>query len=128
VVEQLGGMVPAIQLRALLIIDDSEPLPPSQLAMALGISPSGASRLCDHMAAAGLLRKLTVARPPEITLAVTEAGQRLVGWIREQRRAVLAHELESMSADGRQALARGLSELADHQVMPPHNAGPGTRT
>ena len=112
-VEELGGTVPASQLRALLIIDDSGVLPPRRLAAALGISPSGVGRLCDRMAAAGLLRREQAAGTRrEITLAATAAGQRLAGWIRGRRRAVLAHELGSMSADGRQALARGLSELA----------------
>jgi DNA-binding MarR family transcriptional regulator len=112
-IEQLGGAVPATQLRALLIIDDSGPLLPGQLASALGTSVSGASRLSDRMTAAGLLgSELAVGSPLEIRLAITEAGQRLASWIRERRRAVLTHELESMSADGHQALARGLSELA----------------
>jgi DNA-binding MarR family transcriptional regulator len=127
---QLGGTVPASQLRALLIMDDAGPLPPGQLAVALGISPSGAGRLSDRMAAGGLLRELAAAgSAPGITLVITEAGQKLAGWIREQRRAVLAHGLESMSADGRQALARGLRELAGHQVRPPRDATPpGTHT
>jgi DNA-binding MarR family transcriptional regulator len=124
-VDELGGTVPASQLRALLIIDDSGVLPPSRLAAALGISPSGAGRLCDRMAAAGLLRREQAAGTRrEITLAATAAGQRLAGWIRGRRRAVLAHELGSMSADGRQALARGLSELAVRQVMPRRDATP----
>jgi len=114
-VEQLGGAVPATQLRALLIIDDSGPLLPGQLAMALGTSVSGASRLSDRMTAAGLLGS---------GLAITETGQRLASWIRERRRAVLIHELKSMSADGHQALACGLSELAGHQLMPPRDDTP----
>jgi DNA-binding MarR family transcriptional regulator len=124
-IEQLGGTVPATQLRALLIIDDSGPLRPGQLAMALGTSLSGASRLSDRMTAAGLLGpELAAGSPLEITLAITEAGQRLASWIRDRRRAVLTHELESMSADGHQALARGLSELVGHQAMPPRDATP----
>jgi DNA-binding MarR family transcriptional regulator len=112
--DELSGTVPASQLRALLIIDDSGVLPPSRLAAALGMSQSGVGRLCDRMAAAGLLRRseLAAGTRREITLAATAAGQRLAGWIRGRRRAVLARELGSMSAAGRQALARGLGELA----------------
>lgn len=124
-VDELGGTVPASQLRALLIIDDSGVLPPSRLAAALGISQSGASRLCDRMAAAGLLRsELAAGTRREITLAATAAGHRLAGWIRGRRRAVIARELGAMSAAGRQALARGLSELAVRQVMPLRDAAP----
>jgi DNA-binding MarR family transcriptional regulator len=118
-IEELGGTVPANQLRALLIINDSGALPPGRLAAALGISPPGASRLSDRMVAAGLLRcELAAGTRPEITLAATTAGQRLAGWIGGRRRAVLSRELGSMSADGRRALARGLGELAVRQVRP----------
>jgi DNA-binding MarR family transcriptional regulator len=118
-VEEIGGTVPAGQLRALLIIDDSGVLPPGRLAAAMGISLSGASRLYDRMAAAGLLRcEPAAGTRPEVTLAPTIAGQRLAGWIRGRRRAVLAHALGSMSADGRQALVRGLGELAARQGTP----------
>ena len=65
-----------------------------------------------------------VAAISQSATAVTETGQRLVGWIRERRRAVLAHELESVTADGRQALAPSLSELAGHPVMPPRDGKP----
>jgi DNA-binding MarR family transcriptional regulator len=110
---ELGGTVPACELRALLIIDDSGALPPGRLAAALGISPSGANRLGNHMAAAGLLKwESAPGARLGVALAVTGAGRRLAEWIRERRRAVLARELRCMSADGRQALARGLSELA----------------
>jgi MarR family len=75
-IEQLGGAVPATHLRALLIIDDSGPLLPGQLALALGTSVSGASRLSDRMTAAGLLgSELAVGSPLEIRLAITKAGQ-----------------------------------------------------
>jgi DNA-binding MarR family transcriptional regulator len=101
-VEEIGGTVP-----------------PGRLAAAMGISLSGASRLYDRMAAAGLLRcEPAAGTRPEVTLAPTIAGQRLAGWIRGRRRAVLAHALGSMSADGRQALVRGLGELAARQGTP----------
>jgi DNA-binding MarR family transcriptional regulator len=121
-IEELGAVVPVNQLRALLIIDDSEALSPSRLAAALGMAMPGVGRLCDRMAASGLLRlKQAAGTGREITLATTGTGQRLAGWIRERRRAVLAHELGSMSADGRRALARGLSELG--RLWPYPDAG-----
>ena len=109
---ELGTSVPVNQLRALLIIDDSGALSPSRLAALLGMAMPAVSSLCDRMAASGLLRlKLAAETRREITLATTAAGQRLAVWIRGRRRALLAHELGSMSADGRRALARGLGEL-----------------
>ena len=129
-IEELGGTVPASQLRALLIIDESGILPPGRLASRLGLSPSDASGLGDRMAVAGLLRwELAAVTGLEMTLAATAAGHRLAGWIRERRRAVVAHELGPMSPDGRHALVRGLSELAGHQVVPPRDAtSPETHT
>jgi hypothetical protein len=58
-VEELGGAVPAVQLRALLVVDREERLSVGRPARALGASPSATRRLCDRMAAAGL-----VARDP----------------------------------------------------------------
>jgi DNA-binding MarR family transcriptional regulator len=119
---ELGISIPDTQLRALLIIDDSGALSPSRLAAALGMTMPGVSRLCDRMAASGLLtRKLAADTRREITLATTAAGQRLAVWIRGRRRAVLARELRSMSADGRRALARGLGELG--RLRPNPDAG-----
>ncbi len=112
VLEGLGGAVPAGQLRALLVIDASGDLPVARLAEALGVSGSGASRLCDGLEAAGLVAwDLAGSSDQAFVLAVTEAGQRLAGWVREQRHGDLARGLESMSAEGRQALGRGLREL-----------------
>ena len=82
------------------------------LARLLGASPSATSRLCDRLASAGLLARLpAVASRREILLQLTESGQRLAAWIREQRRAALLRVLEEISPDGRADLARGLSEV-----------------
>ena len=86
----------------------------NQLARALGTSPSAASRLCQRMGEAGLLTEEPDGDGRRETMMLVSAdGRRLAGWIRGQRRALLAQGLDSMSPDGRQALAHGLSELAD---------------
>jgi DNA-binding MarR family transcriptional regulator len=65
------------------------------------------------MAAAGLLNRETAAASRrEITLRLTESGQRLANWVRDQHRAGLARTLASMSPEGRADLLRGLTELA----------------
>ncbi len=43
-------------------------------------------------------------------LVVTEAGRRLAGWVRHQRRAVLDDVLQTMSPGGREAPTHGLIE------------------
>jgi DNA-binding MarR family transcriptional regulator len=52
-----------------------------------------------------------VASRREILLQLTESGQRLAAWIREQRRAALLRVLEEISPDGRADLTLGLSEV-----------------
>ena len=111
-IEELGAMIPPAQVRALLIIEASGDLNVTGLARLLGASPSATSRLCDRLASAGLLDRLpAVASRREILLQLTESGQRLAAWIREQRRAALLRVLEEISPDGRADLTLGLSEV-----------------
>ena len=111
-IEELGAMIPPAQVRALLIIEATDDLNVTGLARLLGASPSATSRLCDRLAAAGLLVRLpALASRREILLQLTESGQRLAAWIRGQRRAALIRVLEEISPDGRADLARGLSEV-----------------
>jgi DNA-binding MarR family transcriptional regulator len=112
-VEGIGSSVPSVQLRALLIIDGAGALNLNQLARGLGASASASSRLCDRMAAAGLLsRERAAGSRREIVLVLTESGRRLAGWVREQRRGALDDLLAAMGAEGREALMRGLRELS----------------
>jgi DNA-binding MarR family transcriptional regulator len=111
-IEELGAMVPPAQVRTLLIIAATGDLNVTGLARLLGASPSATSRLCDRLASAGLLDRLpAVASRREILLQLTESGQRLAAWIREQRGAALLRVLEEISPDGRADLTRGLSEV-----------------
>ena len=111
-IEELGAMVPPAQVRALLIIEATDDLNVTGLARLLGTSPSATSRLCDRLAAAGLLARLPAAASRrEILLQLTGSGQRLAVWVREQRRQALIQVLEQISPDGRADLVRGLSEL-----------------
>jgi DNA-binding MarR family transcriptional regulator len=116
-VEQLGSDVPSAQMRALLTIDQAGSLNLSRLAGALGTSASAASRLVDRMQAVGLLtRDRAAASRREIVLLPTESGRYLAEQVRSLRRAAVREVMETMSPGGREALARGLGELA---------AGPG---
>jgi DNA-binding MarR family transcriptional regulator len=112
-IEEIGPVVPPAQLRALLIVGRSGSLNLNRLARALDSSASATSRLIDRMQAAGLLtRDRAAVSRREIILLPTESGRRLAEWVRKQHRAALAQVLDSMSQDGRQALERGLGELA----------------
>ena len=111
-IEELGAMIPPGQVRALLIIEATDDLNVTGLARLLGASPSATSRLCDRLAAAGLLDRLPAAASRrEILLQLTDSGQRLAAWIRQQRGAALLQVLAEISPDGRADLARGLIEV-----------------
>jgi len=111
-IEELGAMLPPVQVRALLIVDTRDSLNVTGLARMLGSSPSATSRLCDRLVAAGLLARVPAAASRrEILLQLTDSGQRLAVWIRDERRTALARVLETISPAGRADLARGLSEL-----------------
>jgi DNA-binding MarR family transcriptional regulator len=112
-VEELGSSVPPAQLRALLVIDHAGSMNLSRLAGALGASASAASRLCDRMQAADLLRRdRAAASRREIVLVPTESGRRLARWVAGQRRVALAEVLRSLSDDSQEALVAALGELA----------------
>jgi DNA-binding MarR family transcriptional regulator len=112
-VEKIGSSVPPAQLRALLIIDRAGSLNLNRLATQVGASASATSRLCDRMEVAGLLtRDRAEESRREIVLLLTESGRRLAGWVRDQRRAALADMLQAMTPEGRDALLRGLGEVA----------------
>ena len=112
-VEEVGSTVPPVQLRALLVIEGAGSLNLNRLARLLGASPSAASRLCDRMQAAGLVsRDRAILSRREIVLVPTESGRRLAEWVRGRRQAALEGLLNSMSPEGRQELARGLTELS----------------
>jgi DNA-binding MarR family transcriptional regulator len=65
------------------------------------------------MQAHGLLtRGRAPASRREIVLLPTESGRMLAEWVRSRRRAALRDVMQTMSPDGRAALAQGLRELA----------------
>ena len=112
-VEEVGSTVPPVQLRALLVIEGAGSLNLNRLARLLGASASAASRLCDRMQAAGLVsRDRAVVSRREIVLVPTESGRRLAEWVRGRRQAALDGLLDTMSQEGREALANGLMELS----------------
>ncbi len=111
--EELVSGVSPDPLRVLLIIDSAGNVSLDRLADALGASTSATSRMCEGMEATGLLRRRRGAPGSGVALIfLTASGRRLMARIREQRRAVLDHVLQSLTPTGRESLARGLSELA----------------
>jgi DNA-binding MarR family transcriptional regulator len=113
-VDELGGAVPGVQLRALLVFDVAGgSLELRRLAAELTASVSATSGVCDRMQEAGLLTvgDATSSRAgPRCTL--TGSGRRLARWIRDRQRVALSDLVNSMGPQARDALVYGLGELA----------------
>ena len=102
--------VPPTQLRVLTIVAGNEQTNMTGLAEALEVVLSSASRLCDRLEAAGLLRRVPDPRDRrEVRLTLTAAAHRLLEDVREHRRAALAQVLEQMTPSSRQELVRALA-------------------
>lgn len=112
-VDELGGAVPGVQLRALLVFHDAGgSLNLRPLAAELTASVSATSGVCDRMQQAGLLtvQDDTSGAGPRCTL--TGSGRRLARWIKDRQRAALRDLVNSMGPQARDALVYGLGELA----------------
>jgi DNA-binding MarR family transcriptional regulator len=106
--------VPPAQLRVLSIISGNRHTNMSRLAEALDVVPSSASRLCDRLEAAGLLRRVPDPRDRrEVRLMLTPTARRLLDQIRERRRAALAQVLDRMPRATREELLRSLKSFAE---------------
>ena len=113
-VDELGGAVPGVQLRALLVFDEAGgSLDLRRLAAELTASVSATSGVCDRMEEAGLLTVGDAASSRAGSrCTLTGSGRRLARWIRDRQRAALSDLVNSMGPQARDALVYGLGELA----------------
>ena len=111
-----SGQAPHVsvsQLRALVVLRDSTAMNVTTLAEALGALPSSASRLCDRLAAAGLVERVTRSGDRrEVTVQLTRDGLDVLALVEERRRADLHETLGGMTVRGRAQLLAGLAELS----------------
>ena len=113
-VNKLGGAVPGVQLRALLVFHDAGgSLDTRQLAVELTTSVTAAGKVCDRMQQAGLVTVDDIATSRGTPCCVlTDSGVRLARWIKDRQRIALSKLVYSMRPDARNALIHGLTELA----------------
>ncbi|WP_353946089.1 MarR family transcriptional regulator [Streptomyces sp. HUAS MG91] len=103
----------ALQLHALHAVRTAPGLTLGALAGAVGTAPSAASRLCDRLEAAGMIR-----REPQptnrrtIRLALTRRGQDALDAVSARRELLLREVLDLMSSDTRGQLLSGLTAFA----------------
>lgn len=112
------------QYRTLVVLATRGPTSLGGLAEQLAIHPSTATRQCDRLVAAKLIRR-TESQPDRraITLAVTPAGQEVVDQVTERRRDAIAGILAGMTTTQQQHLVSALRAFASAAgEVPPEQA------
>jgi DNA-binding MarR family transcriptional regulator len=105
--------VSAAQLRVLGVVRQSGTINLTQLAEALHTAPSSASRLCDRLEAADLLRRTIDGRDRrEVWLVLTPTAGHLLDNLAEARQTMIAAVLRGMPVDQRAALVEGLQAFS----------------
>jgi len=93
----------------------SDPLSVSALGEAIGVDQPRASRLVQQGVQRGLVQREADPEDARRTrIALTDAGRKIAGGMRGERREVLSKALESFTDDEKSELARLLSKLADN--------------
>jgi DNA-binding MarR family transcriptional regulator len=124
--EHSGDAVTVLQLRVLVLASTRPGMSATDLAEALGVHVSSASRTVERLVAAGLLhRGESTEDRRRLDLAPTRAGERLLDEVMSDRRTALAALLDRMSPEDRDHLARGMTALADAAGEPPGEATEG---
>ena len=102
------------QYRALLILTRPTPVTVGDLAIALDIHPSTATRLCDRLERKSLVRRRPGASPDRRVTPVilTAKGRRLVARVTDHRRRDLATIAASMPEEDLQHAIRSLNSFA----------------
>lgn len=102
------------QLRVLVRVATDGQLNLGQVAEALGVHPSNATRVVDRLVGAGLLdRRDDPADRRYLVLELTAQGHDLVERVMAKRRASILDVLERMSARRRRSLAGALESFAE---------------
>jgi DNA-binding MarR family transcriptional regulator len=103
------------QFRALVVLTRPTTLTVGDLAAALDIHPSTATRLCDRLERKRLVRRHPGVSPDrrETSVSLTARGRRLVGRVTDRRRRDLAAIAASMTPEDRRHAISGLGSFAD---------------
>ncbi|GGS97929.1 MarR family winged helix-turn-helix transcriptional regulator [Streptomyces violaceus] len=113
------------QLRALRTVETTPGLNVTALADELDIGLPTASRLCDRLAAAGLLERAPhPGTRREVQLLLTSHGRHVLSEVAGRRTEALATALAAMEPAERVALSRGLRGfLSAREAAAPHPDG-----
>ena len=112
--DSLQATASPTQIRALLVLRDTDGCSNAELAGQLKIFPSSASRITDRLTATGWITRQTAPQDRrEIRLVLTPAGHRTVDQFVQNRRDIIGAVLTGMKRSEQMALLRGLTAYAD---------------
>jgi DNA-binding MarR family transcriptional regulator len=95
-----GDEVTLPQYRALVVLATKGPQGTAELAAALAVNPSTATRMCDRLIRKGLVRRHRQAGDRRsVRIALTAPGRDLVAEVSRRRRAELARLLGTLPTD-----------------------------
>jgi len=98
------------QYRALVVLRSRGPQRPVDLAQALGVDPSTATRMCDRLARKRFItRRRDVVDRRAVLLDLSASGRRLVDRVTDQRRREIERILKSMNPAEHEALVRAFT-------------------
>lgn len=95
------------QYRALIVLASRGAQRPVDLAEALGVDPSTATRLCDRLVAKHLIsRRRQADDRREVRLDLSDRGRRIVESVTEVRRSEIRRILDAVPSSERDVLVR----------------------
>lgn len=110
---RLDDVVTPIQMRTLVILASRGPLRATELATALDVHPSNATRVCGKLVATGLLdRRENPDDRRTLVLSLRPKGKRVVAAIGRRRASAVAKVLGSVPVDRRAQVAAAMQEFA----------------
>lgn len=102
------------QYRALVVLAQYGARRPADLASSLAVTPSTATRMCDRLAAKGLIdRDRSDDDRRAVAVSLSRAGEDLVHDVGRRRRAELGSLLASMPPERRNAVVDGLRSFSE---------------
>ncbi|MGH3176972.1 MAG: MarR family winged helix-turn-helix transcriptional regulator [Streptosporangiaceae bacterium] len=108
-----GDEVTLPQYRALVVLAARGPQGTAELAAALAVNPSTATRMCDRLVRKGLIRRHRArADRRAVQVSITAAGRAVVDQATERRRALIAGILGRLPARQQAAVAGALRAFA----------------
>lgn len=115
------------QFRLLVVLSSYGPSKLADLADALGVNPSTATRTVDRLIAAGMVtRSPNPESRREVVLELTRAGARLVRTVTSRRRAEIAAIVAKMPAHRRVGLIDALTAFTQAGGEPAPSSVPET--